>query len=136
MKDFCMYISVLMVLFLSAVYILVWDDEPNFGNETCLKFAYEILGDPTRGKSCPRSSYVNEVESLNTTDLSRGASIFIFRPIAGKEAQCPPIEVLVDRRSGEPQIIPLDKDGKPCSQDCNAIDVVNDTPLNGTVSFK
>lgn len=136
MKDFCMYILVLMALFLGAVYILVWDDEPNFGNEACLKFAYEILGNPKHGRSCLRTSYVNEVENLNKSEISSGAAIFIFRPIAGKEVQCPPIEVLVDRRSGEPQIIPIDKDGKPCPRDCDVMNVVNDNNLKGTVSFK
>lgn len=115
MREILIIIGVVVTLLLSAAYIFVWDTEPIYGDAESLKFAYEILGDPKRGKSCLRIWYDNNVENLNKNgpDKSGGAAIFIFRPIPGKEVQCPPIEVLVDRRSGEASIISLDKDGKP-----------------------
>ena len=83
-------------------YVFLYESDIGlFGDKLCLKIATDdVLGNPLYGKSCPRSSYANEVEYLHGSDKV-GAALFKFRPLVGKETQCPPIVVLVDRRTGE-----------------------------------
>jgi hypothetical protein len=93
--------SVILVVVLVASYLFVRSDAALLGDEVCLKIAAtDVLGNPFYGESCPQSSYANEVESLDGS-VKGGATFFKFRPVGGKEAQCPPISVIVDRKTGE-----------------------------------
>jgi hypothetical protein len=88
-------------LLLGAYYFVYQTDYALLGDEFCLRVASnDVLGNPLYGQSCPRSSYAGNVESLHTADKA-GAAFFRFTPITGKEAQCPPIAIIVDRKTGE-----------------------------------
>lgn len=88
-------------LLLGAYYFVYQTDYALLGDEFCLNVASnDVLGNPLYGPSCPRSSYASNVESLRSPDKA-GAAFFKFHPLAGKEAKCPPIAVIVDRKTGE-----------------------------------
>jgi hypothetical protein len=86
---------------LGAGYLFVRSDAALLGDDVCLKIAStDVLGNSLYGQSCPRASYASDVESLHSPDKA-GAAFFKFHPLAGKEVQCPPIAVIVDRKTGE-----------------------------------
>ncbi|MBV2183408.1 MAG: hypothetical protein KUL88_02545 [Rhizobium sp.] len=94
-------IGIAIVAVLAGVgYFYLQSDIGLLGDDTCLKIiSDDVLGNPLYGKSCPRSSYAKEVESLHGGDKESG--FFEFHPTLGKEAQCPPIAIIVDRKTGE-----------------------------------
>lgn len=92
---------VVVVGLLGAGFLFVRSDAALLGDDASLKIASsDVLGNSLHGQSCPRSSYTSDVESLHTADKP-GAAVFRFHPIAGREALCPPITVIVDRKTGE-----------------------------------
>lgn len=103
MKKLFAFIGVVVISGVGT--LILWPEESLLKNEECLKYAYDVLGDASYSKSCKRSSYADNIETLNTSNTSGGAAIFIFRPAAGNEALCPPIKVLVDRRNAEVSLI-------------------------------
>jgi len=62
----------------------------------------DILGNPAYGKSCPRSSYVSDVESQQGGDVTSG--YFVFNPVKGQEKHCPPIAIITNRKTAEARI--------------------------------
>lgn len=91
----------ILLSFLSAAYLFVQSDVALLGDEVCLKIAStDVLGNSLYGQSCPRSSYASDVENLRSPDKA-GAAFIKFRPLVGKETQCPPIAIIVDRKTGE-----------------------------------
>lgn len=100
MKTITIVIAVLAACW-GAYYFVYQTDYALFGDEYCLRVAStDVLGNPLYGKSCPRSSYAEDVEILRGQDKA-SAAFFKFHPVAGKEAQCPPVAVIVDRKTGE-----------------------------------
>lgn len=92
---------VVMVGLLGAGYLFVRSDAALLGDDVSLKIAStDVLGNSLHGQSCSRASYASDVESLHSADKA-GAAVFKFHPIAGREAPCPPITVIVDRKTGE-----------------------------------
>lgn len=82
-------------------YLFLQSDLGPLSDETLLRIvSSDVLGTRLYEKTCPRSSYAKDVEIRHAAD-KRAAAYFKFRPVPGKEAQCPPIGVLVDRRTGE-----------------------------------
>ena len=101
MKTVSISVVVLVCLLGVAYYFVYETDDGLLGDEYCLSVASnEVLGNPLYGQSCPRAYYVSEVENLRNPNKA-GAAFFKFYPLAGKEAQCPSISVIVDRRTGE-----------------------------------
>lgn len=93
--------SIVLLALLGAGYLFIQSDAALLADESCLRIAStDVLGNSLYGQSCPRSSYANEVEIVHGSDKAGGA-IIKFRPAAGKEAQCPPIAIIVDRKTGE-----------------------------------
>lgn len=93
--------GIILILLFVIAYLFLRSNMALLSDETCLKIASEdILGNPLYGKSCLRSSYVGSVENKHGSD-KRGAAIFKFSPIQGKELQCPPVSIIVDRKTGE-----------------------------------
>lgn len=94
-------VAVILAVLLGSYYFVYQTDYALLGDETLLKIAStDVLGNPLYGKSCPRSSYASNVVSLPSPDKA-GAAFFKFNPVAGKEAQCPPIAVIMDRKTAE-----------------------------------
>jgi hypothetical protein len=92
---------VVLVGILGGGYLFVRSDAALLGDDVCMRIAStDVLGNPLHGQSCPRSSYLRDAESLRSPDKA-GAAFIRFHPVAGKEAQCPPIAVIVDRKTGE-----------------------------------
>jgi hypothetical protein len=86
---------------LGAGYLFIRSDAALLGDDVSLKIAStDVLGNSLHGQSCPRASYASDVESLHSAGKA-GAAVFKFHPIAGKEVPCPPITVIVDRKTGE-----------------------------------
>ena len=97
-------VAALLAVVLGSYYFVYQTDYALLGDVTLLKIAStDVLGNPLYGKSCPRSSYASDVMSLSSPDKA-GAAFFKFHPIAGKEVQCPPIAVIVDRKTAEASI--------------------------------
>jgi len=93
-------------LLLMAGYLFFMSDVGLLDDETCLQIAaVDVLGNPLYGKSCPRSSYVGNVEAMHSLSKD-GAAFFKFQPIEGKEVECPSIAVIVDRKTGEAWLVP------------------------------
>lgn len=93
--------GVILVALLGAGYLFVRSDVALLGDEVCLKIAStDVLGNRLYGESCPRSAYAKDVESMHGGDKG-GAAFFKFHPVPGKESQCPPIAIIVDRKTGE-----------------------------------
>ena len=82
-------------------YWYVRSDIGLLGDETLLKIvSTDVLGKPSYGKSCPRSSYAKDVDIPAGSNKGETA-LFKFHPVSGKEAECPPLSVIVDRKTGE-----------------------------------
>jgi len=93
--------ALVLVGLLVESYLYVQSDNGLLGDKYLLQMlSTDILGNSLYGQSCPRASYASDVESLHDPDKV-GAAVFKFRPIAGREAKCPPITVIVDRKTGE-----------------------------------
>lgn len=93
--------AVVTVGLLGAGYLFVRSDAALLGDDVTLKIAStDVLGNSLHGQSCSRDSYAGDVERLHSADKA-GAAVFKFHPIAGREAPCPPITVIVDRKTGE-----------------------------------
>ena len=93
--------SIALVGLLSAGYLFMRSDAALLGDDVCLKIAStDVLGNSLHGQSCPRTSYAHDVENLHSSDKA-GAALFRFHPVAGKEAECSPIDIIVDRKTGE-----------------------------------
>lgn len=90
-----------MVGLLIAAYLFIRSNAALLGDDTALQIASsDILGNPLYGPSCSRAFYVGQVE--RRADSTRNGAVRIrFFPIAGKEAQCPTVVVIVDRKTGE-----------------------------------
>lgn len=100
MKTIAIAIAVLVALW-GAYQFVYRTDYALLGDEYCLRIASnDVLGNPLYGKSCQRSSYANDVEIQHGRDKA-GAAFFKFHPVAGKEALCPPVAVIVDRQTGK-----------------------------------
>lgn len=83
-----------------AVNLYHESDAGLLGDNTCIRIISEdVLGNPLYGMSCSRSLYAENVEVLPGGDKESG--VFKFHPIPGKEVQCPPISIIVDRKTGE-----------------------------------
>ena len=90
-----------LVGLLAACYQFVRSDTALLGDNVCLKIAStDVLGNALHGQSCLRSSYAGDVEKLGSSDKA-GAALFRFHPVAGRETECPPVSVIVDKRTGE-----------------------------------
>lgn len=89
-----------LLAFLGAAYLYIQSDVGLLGEALCLKIAStDVLDNPLYGQSCPRSSYADDVKNLNAPGNT--AALFLFLPVVGKEIQCPPVKVIVDRKTGE-----------------------------------
>jgi hypothetical protein len=89
------------VIFICVGYFYLESDIGLFSDVTLIRdISSDVLGNPNYGKSCPRSSYIKTVEShLGNSD--KESAYFVFRPIQGKEKECPPIAIIASRRTGE-----------------------------------
>jgi hypothetical protein len=68
-------------------------------DETLLEMvSSDVLGKRLYEQTCPRASYSNYVESASGAEYT---ALFKFLPAPGMEKKCPPVSVLVDRRTGE-----------------------------------
>lgn len=96
-RNFLMIFSVLL-----GVYLFVYQtDFALLSDETLLNIAAkDVLGNPLYGKSCPRNSYASNVGSL-FDPTKNGTAFFKFTPVAGNEAKCPPVAVIMDRKTAE-----------------------------------
>ncbi|MFA6063602.1 MAG: hypothetical protein WC736_13510 [Gallionella sp.] len=112
MKEPLMFFAVALSIIFGAGF-LYFSDYGLISNADCLEYAYEVLGDSAYGQSCQRSSYRQTIETLDSSETSNGAAFFIFRPVEGKEVECPAIEILVDRRDATVSVTRINKDGKP-----------------------
>ena len=102
MKKILIALVVLPIMLWGAYYFVYRTNYGLFSEEFCLNvISNDVLGTPLYQPSCPRASYTDEFESSYTADKNSQAIVFKFRPIPGKESQCPPRVVLVDRRTAE-----------------------------------
>lgn len=102
MKKILITLVVLPILLWGAYYFVHRTNYGLFSEEFCLNvISNDVLGKPLYTPSCPRASYADAVESLHTVDKDSETVFLKFTPILGKEMQCPPIGVLVDRRTAE-----------------------------------
>lgn len=92
---------IIFSVFLGAYHFVYQTDFALLSDETLLSIAAkDVLGNPLYGKSCPRSSYARNVGSLSDPKKT-GTAFFKFTPVAGNEAQCPPVAVIMDRKTAE-----------------------------------
>ena len=104
MRKYAIGVGVLLFVIVGGA-LYHWSDVGLLSDETCLKIvSSDVLGNLLYGPSCPRSLYAERVESPHGSNKGE-AAIFKFRALPDNEDQCPPISVIVDRRSGEAWIL-------------------------------
>ncbi len=94
-------IGCVLVVLLGGGYLYLRSDLDLLGDETLLKIvSTDVLGNKLYEKTCPRSSYAKDVEI--PAGPNKGTSAYFkFHPASGMEVKCPPISLIVDRRTGE-----------------------------------
>ena len=100
MKTVLIIVGALVVLMVGG-YLYLRSDLDLLGDETLLKIAStDVFDNKLYGKTCPRSSYAKDVEI--PAGPNKGESAFFkFQPVPGMEEKCPPVSILMDRRTGE-----------------------------------
>jgi hypothetical protein len=91
-----------IIALLTGSYLYIYrTDAGLLSDATLLEIAAsDVLGNPTYGKSCARSAYIEEVLVRKDVDPG-GAAYFKFVPRPEKTAECPPLELLMSRRTAE-----------------------------------
>jgi len=83
-----------------AVNLYEKSDSGFLGDNSCIRIISEhVLGNPRYGPSCSRALYAQSVEVGRGGDKTSG--FFTFYPLLGKEAQCPPISIIINRKTAE-----------------------------------
>ena len=96
-----------IILVIVTLFGLIWSgysylesDVDLLNDETLIAIISEdVLGNSSYGKSCPRSSYKENV--ISESGGTKGSGYFTFNPIKGEEIRCPPISIIMSRRTGE-----------------------------------
>lgn len=94
-------IGCVLVALLCGSYLYLRSDVGLLGDEILLEIvSADVLGKRPYDKTCPRSSYAKDVEI--PAGPNKGATAYFkFYPIPGMEVRCPPVSLLVDRRTAE-----------------------------------
>ena len=96
------------LIIVGVLGVLVWicyrdvrSDTGLLGDETLLKIvSNDVLGSRLYKETCPRSSYTKDIEIPAGPDKGEVA-VFKFHPAPGMEVKCPPVSLIVDRRTAE-----------------------------------
>ncbi|MNK70492.1 hypothetical protein D3C87_899160 [compost metagenome] len=100
MKYFVGIVSILAII-LGCSYFYLRSDVGMLGDKYLLEMlSTDVLGKSLYGKSCPRSSYIDEVD-VSPKGRQDSTVIYKFTPLSGLELKCPSISIIVDRKTGE-----------------------------------
>jgi hypothetical protein len=96
-----------ITLIIVTLFGLIWSgyyylksDIDLLNDETLIAIiSNDVLGNSQYGNSCSRTSYEKNV--ISELGGTKGSGYFTFNPIQGQEIRCPPISIIVSRRTGE-----------------------------------
>ncbi|TFW30195.1 hypothetical protein [Massilia horti] len=92
-------LSVLGLVVLLLGYVFLKSDWDLLSDETCREIMFNnVLGRSIYPETCDKSSYLEITKKISE---SKEVCIFQLRPIPEKEKNCPAIEIIIDRETGE-----------------------------------
>ena len=114
-KFFAFFLLSLLGLVLFILHLEKLNHEPRkienlHSKATSLKYVEDdVLGDKVY-ETCPRSSYIEAVETVQGEDGGSSPVFdFKFRPRIGNEKKCPAVTVSISRSTGEAWIMSFER---------------------------